>query len=426
MSPGPRILLIDSDSVFSEMFERLLRAWFGDGLILTRLRDPAELEMARAAASTGSEETNILSGLDLIVAEAAFPNEGRPPAELFALFVEAAREPAAPVLILSDCRLRRLSLQALQARCVDAIDKTNLRLPLLEARVKRALALGRRGRELRRLRSLVQDLKNKQNRTDEELLELNATIERMRGELEQEYENKLSLEKDKSRMQSVFGMYVDPKIVEAILSEEIAVDQKGRRQNVTVMFADLRGYTSMTEEMDAEKVISFLNEFFTSMTEVIMGYEGMVDKYIGDGIMCLFGTPIEDPEHRDKALLTAMEMFSIFELWQTNWESNYGIRPAMGIGLASGDVVVGNVGSFQKISYTAVGDTVNLAARLEGMAQPGEVLISSDLFENLTEASREKYVFEPLEPIDIRGKRGKHQVYRLVQEFDADDILQFG
>ena len=255
---------------------------------------------------------------------------------------------------------------------------------------------------------------------------MSETIERMRTELEQEYQNKLQLEKDKSRMQSVFGMYVDPKIVEGILSEEIAVDQKGRRQDVTVMFADLRGYTSMTEDMDPEKVISFLNEYFTSMTEVIMGYGGMVDKYIGDGIMCVFGTPIADPEHRDRALLTAMEMFSIFELWQTNWEANYNIRPAMGIGLASGDVVVGNVGSFQKISYTAVGDTVNLAARLESLAKPGEVLISSDLFEKLNDTTRQKYSFEQLEPIDIRGKRGKHQVYRLVQEFDADDILQFG
>jgi class 3 adenylate cyclase/CheY-like chemotaxis protein len=424
MSPGLRILLLDSDYEFFVMLERLLRAWFGLGLDLIYLRDPAELEMARSARPL--ESGGILDDLDLVIAESHFPRETRSPVELFSYYAQAFAERKVPVVILSESLNRRLNQRALQAGLLETIEKTNLHLPSLEAWLHRALEHSRRAKENRRLETALQELERRHTKADAETRELNATIERMRGELAQEYENKLALEKDKSRMQSVFGMYVDPKVVEAILSDEMGVDQKGRRQNVTVMFADLRGYTSMTENMDPEKVISFLNEFFTSMTEVIMGYEGMVDKYIGDGIMCVFGTPIEDAEHRDKALLTAMEMFSIFELWQTNWESNYGIRPAMGIGLASGDVVVGNVGSFQKISYTAVGDTVNLAARLESMAQPGEVLISSDLFENLTKASREKYSFEPLEPIDIRGKSGKHQVYRLVQEFDADDILQFG
>ncbi|MCR9141992.1 MAG: adenylate/guanylate cyclase domain-containing protein [bacterium] len=424
MSPGPRILLLDSDYEFFEGIERLLRAWFGFDLDLIYLRDPAELEMARSARPPGSG--GILDGLDLVIAETAFPGEERGPREMFHYYDEVFKEREVPVMILGEGLDRRLGLDALRAGLLDTLEKKDLHLPTLEARVHRALNLSRRIREHREMSAELHSMRAERSAADQEMAELNATVERMRGELEQEYETKLTLEKDKNRMQSVFGMYVDPKIVEGILNDEITVDQKGRRESVTVMFADLRGYTSMTEDMDPEKVISFLNEFFTSMTEVIMGYEGMVDKYIGDGIMCLFGTPIEDPEHRDKALLTAMEMFSIFELWQTNWESNYGIRPAMGIGLASGDVVVGNVGSFQKISYTAVGDTVNLAARLESMAKPGEVLISSDLFENLTEASRDKYIFEPLDPIDIRGKRGKHQVYRLVREFAADDILQFG
>lgn len=402
------------------MIERLLRAWFGQDLDLIHLQDPAELEMARNSQTSG-----ILDALDLVITELQFAHEPRSATELLPWLGDIFEEREVPVVVLTESPERNLQLRAFQAGVADYFEKSSMQLSLLEIRLQRVLDPSRRQKS--------SDAKSASDSTARELqdqqakiYDLNVTIEQMRTELEQEYQNKLLLEKDKSRMQSVFGMYVDPKIVEGILSEEITVDQKGRRQNVTVMFADLRGYTSMTEDMESEKVISFLNEFFTSMTEVIMGYEGMVDKYIGDGIMCLFGTPLPDPEHRDRALLTAMEMFSIFELWQTNWETNYGIRPAMGIGLASGDVVVGNVGSFQKISYTAVGDTVNLAARLESMAKPGEVLVSNDLFENLTEASRSKYTFEPLDPIDIRGKRGKHQVYRLIQEFDADDILQFG
>lgn len=144
-----------------------------------------------------------------------------------------------------------------------------------------------------------------------------------------------------------------------------------------------------------------------------MGYDGMIDKYIGDSIMALFGAPIYRDNHAEDALQAAMEMQGVFQVWQGTWEANYGIKPSMGIGLASGDVVVGNVGSFQKISYTAVGDTVNVASRLESMAKPGEVLISEFLYKKLGPGLLEKYSYEPLEPIQIKGKSGLYQTYRV-------------
>lgn len=464
MSAPEQVLLIDGDSGFSAMLERLLRAWFGAGLETLRLQNPAELEML------SSEQ---LQQIDLVFSEVSFPAANLEPRDSIARLAALSRNIVAtsggqsappPWIVLTEERDRSLELRSLRAGAAEFFQKDTLQLSLLELRVRRALELTTPPRgdaaiaeslmglagDIEASLDSVEDIapgnlaESPEENSEDQLLDdaeieqvsaaslreqiagLESTVEAQRQELAQEYESKLALEKEKNRMQSVFGMYVDPKIVEGILSDEISVDQKGRRQDITVLFADLRGYTTLTESMEPEKVISFLNEFFTSMTEVIMGYEGMVDKYIGDGIMCLYGTPIYDPQHRDNALMTAMEMFSIFELWQTNWESNYGIRPAMGIGLASGDAVVGNVGSFQKISYTAIGDTVNLASRLEALAKPGEVLISSDLYENLTEESRAKYIFEPLAPIEIRGKSGVHQVYKLVQEFDADDILQFG
>jgi class 3 adenylate cyclase len=252
--------------------------------------------------------------------------------------------------------------------------------------------------------------------TLKEIRDLNELVGEMKKTLESEYEKKMRLEEEKNRMQSIFGLYVDPSIVRGIMNNEFSIEQKGTLQEITVLFSDIRGYTSIAEKMLPRDVISFLNEYFTSMTEIILGHGGMIDKYIGDAIMCLFGAPLSNPEHRDLALQAAMDMQMTFELWVKNWEKSYGISPGMGIGLASGMAVVGNVGSFQKLSYTAVGDTVNLAARLESIAKPGAVLISEDIHVNLGPELREKYLFEGLEPVALKGKSGFYKTFSVSEK----------
>lgn len=407
-----RALYIESDTEAYRHMRRLFEAWFGTGIRFRHIEHPDQL-------SAEQDE------YDLVITELTFAGDATPPEEMLRRITRAPQLQEALMVVVTTLDHPRLPLRAFQEGVAEFYTKFGLRISLMEHRLRNLVQREIRGKALRRnMSDLMQRFEHVEGASRGEIRSLQDTIEKMRLDLEGEYKEKLRLEKEKNRMQNVFGMYVDPKIVQGILKDEITLEQKGERQEMTVMFADLRNYTGMTEDMPPEKVISFLNEFFTSMTEVIMGYGGMVDKYIGDGIMALFGAPIPEKNHRDNAVLTAMEMFSIFELWQTNWEAAYDIRPAMGIGLASGEAVVGNVGSFQKISYTAVGDTVNMAARLEGLARPGQLLLSKDLYDNLGEESRARYQFEQLEPISIKGKSGTHQVYRLVKEFEADDIIQ--
>lgn len=153
-----------------------------------------------------------------------------------------------------------------------------------------------------------------------------------------------------------------------------------------------------------------------------MGYNGMVDKYMGDGIMCMFGAPVDDSDHSRNAIEAAIEMQSVFELWQANWEKSYKIKPHQGIGLACGATVVGNLGSFQKTSYTAIGPIVNLAARLESVAEAGDIVISDELYKRVHTFVKD-YEFEALPPIAIKGLDGRHRLYRLTKEIDLEDVL---
>ena len=353
---------------------------------------------------------------DLLICEVDFPGEYDNPRATIQKLMEEPGTADIPVMVITGNEDTALPINAFRNGVAEYFFKQEINKPLLEYRTRNLLQREFRSKIIQKqIGESLQRFQKAHGMSQNEIQDLNAIVQMMKQEMEEEFEVKMKLEADKNKMQSVFGMYVDPNIVKGIMNNEISIEQKGRVEDITILFADIRGYTTLSEQMSPEQVISFLNEYFTSMTEVIMGYNGMVDKYIGDGIMCLFGTPVKDEDHRGSAVQTAMEMQSIFELWKTNWEASYGIVPAMGVGVASGTAIVGNVGSFQKISYTAVGDTVNTAARLESMAKPGWVLISEDLYNNLDDTVLKKYDYEALEPIEIKGKSGKHQVYRVTE-----------
>jgi len=246
-----------------------------------------------------------------------------------------------------------------------------------------------------------------------EIKDLRDVVQVMKGELDKEYQNKTRLEEEKKKIQNVFGLYVDQSIIKGVMSGDIPLELKGVEQEVSVLFSDIRGYTTMAESMEPESIVSFLNEYFTSMTEVLLGYEALIDKYIGDAIMAIFGAPLGRPDHRDNALQAAMEMQSVFDLWRANWEKNYGISPHIGIGIASGPATLGNFGSFQKLSYTAIGDTVNTAARLESVAGPGEVAINHNLYEGLDTSVRGKFIFDEQPPVSLKGKMIPVRVWKV-------------
>jgi len=145
---------------------------------------------------------------------------------------------------------------------------------------------------------------------------------------------------------------------------------------VTVLFADIRGFTALSEKENPERVVGLLNKYFTAMSEIIFAYGGTLDKYIGDGLMAIFGAPTASPEDSKNALKTAVAMQKKLKILNEELVAEGYNRVEIGIGLHTGIATIGYIGSEQRSEYTAIGDTVNLASRLEKNAGGGKILIS--------------------------------------------------
>ena len=177
---------------------------------------------------------------------------------------------------------------------------------------------------------------------------------------------------ERERMRDAFGRFVPPAIVDHVL--ERAGEERwlsGERRETTVLFSDLRGFTTFSETRPPDVTLELLNMYLSEMTAAIMGHGGTITSYIGDGIMALFGAPLEQPDHADRALAAAREMQSRLEQLNVVLRAGRGLEEdfRMGIGLNTGPVMVGNIGSERRLEYTGIGDTVNTAARLEGMTK---------------------------------------------------------
>lgn len=186
-----------------------------------------------------------------------------------------------------------------------------------------------------------------------------------------------------------------------------------RRKHVTVLFADMRGFTAMAEQMAPEDVVRFLNDYFDRMNRVVIRHQGTLDKFMGDGLMAIFGAPRDDPYQEEHALRAALEMRD--ELGRLSEELKAIGKSAVriGIGINSGSAVVGNIGSKKRIEYTAIGDTVNVASRLEAATRDldADILISEatyDAVKHIASASRVK------EPLQLKG-RASHVVAYTVE-----------
>lgn len=395
-----RVLVLEPQKKSYDTISQLLVEWFGEYIKLTW----------RSIFENGAEEIKKVQ-YDLLITEIQFPELEESSESILEKIMDMAGPSELPVVVFTKAEGKQLPILAFQLGINEYFSKRRLKKNILEHRFRNLF------REIYRKKVVSIQMDDSLKRFQDlygmnqsEIQDLNTMVKKFKKELEKEYEEKLSLEFEKKKMQNVFGMYVDPIIVESLMNNTLSLDQKGKEQEVSVLFSDIRGYTSLSEKMKPEHVISFLNEYFTAMTEVILGYGGMIDKYIGDSIMCLFGAPVFQEEHRQNALDCALEMLQVFELWQPKWNQIYGFTPQIGIGVASGNVIVGNVGSFQKLSYTAVGDTVNMASRLESMAKPMHVYVSEGLYNHLPEEYSKKYRYEELEPVKIKGKEGLHRI----------------
>lgn len=191
------------------------------------------------------------------------------------------------------------------------------------------------------------------------------------------------------------GRYLDAEIVDRVVRREQDMALGGERRRVTVLFADVVNFTPLTEQRDPEVVVAILNELFTILTEIVFQHEGTVDKFIGDCVMALWNAPADQPDHAERALGAAEDMLRWLETGNETWRQKYGVDVKLAIGVHTGDAVVGNVGSEVRMAYTAIGDAVNVAARLEAIARPQQIL--------LTEATRQE-VGDAFELVD-RGER---------------------
>lgn len=222
------------------------------------------------------------------------------------------------------------------------------------------------------------------------------------------------------RVRAVFSRYVSSDVVATVLETEAMPVLGGREVDMTVLFTDIRNFTTMSERMAPEEVVEMLNQWFERACGVLQEEGGRIDKFIGDAVMVEFGVPQHYPDHARRAVRAALRLAQVavdFQSWMTNRFAGRGLPPfAIGVGLHSGKAVVGNIGSNQRMEYTAVGDTVNLASRLEGVTKRLScvVVASRAVVDNagsgLETGKRETLLVrgrnEPVEVIEIRGLKG--------------------
>lgn len=216
--------------------------------------------------------------------------------------------------------------------------------------------------------------------------------------------------KERDRLRDTFGKYVTRKIADKILAGQVQLG--GEVLQVTILFCDIRSFTSRSEKMGAEEVVKLLNEYFTAMVTTILVHDGVVDKYMGDGIMAVWGAPAPEPLDTLRAVRAAIGMReALAELNRALAERGVA-ELRFGIGLHSGEVVAGNIGSEVRMEYTVIGDAVNLASRLESMTKEMgvDVLISEDTYREIAE----QVEVAPLRRISVRGRQEPVMVYHLL------------
>jgi adenylate cyclase len=222
--------------------------------------------------------------------------------------------------------------------------------------------------------------------------------------------------KERDRVKSTFAHYVSQQVMDSILKSGSELKLSGDRRRITVLFCDIRGFSTISEKLPPEKVVAVLNAYFEAMVEVIFHNNGTLDKFIGDGMMVIFGAPEDDPNQEERAVRTALEMQKELRRLTTKWEAD-GIHIRIGIGINSGPAVVGNIGSTRRMDYTAIGDTVNLASRLESATKElaVEILISEYTFN----AVRGLFRFKDMGSVQVRGRTDPVLTYTPLEDGTA-------
>ncbi len=224
----------------------------------------------------------------------------------------------------------------------------------------------------------------------------------------------MSEEKKKQALKRTFSKYVSPAVVDEILKAEENLKLGGKKQEMTVFFSDVRGFTKFSEKMDPEVLTQFLNEYLTPMTEVIFNNKGTLDKYMGDGLMAFFGAPIPHQDHAYSACKAALQSLERLQILKEEFKKKNWPDIDIGIGINTGMMSVGNMGSQIVQSYTVIGDAVNLGARLEGTTKQYGVRIL--VSESTYTAAKEHFLFREVDRVRVVGKKDPVGAFELLCE----------
>jgi adenylate cyclase len=227
--------------------------------------------------------------------------------------------------------------------------------------------------------------------------------------------------REKRRMKKLFGQYVSKDVYDQLVANPALARLGGQRREMTVLFSDIRGFTTVSERGQPEEIVHMLNQYFTRMVDLVLLHKGTVDKFVGDMVMALFGAPLDDPQHADHAVQAALDMIDELQSLNAAWQTVGRPSLEIGIGISSGPMIAGNIGSEQIMSYTVIGDAVNLGSRLESLNKQfgTRIIISDRTRAQLTG----QYVFRPLGDVVVKGKSEPVAIYEVVGRMNAEGRL---
>lgn len=222
-------------------------------------------------------------------------------------------------------------------------------------------------------------------------------------------------EKERAQMKKIFSKYVSRDVLDVILKDPEAVRLGGEEKEVTVFFSDIRGFTTLSEKTTPQELVLILNQYFTAMTEEVLRRRGVLDKYIGDAIMAFWGAPVEDQNQADNALMASLAMIKKLKILNEKFKSKGKPEINIGIGLYTGPAIVGNIGAETRFDYTVIGDTVNVASRLEGLNK--EFKTNIIIGESTKNKLRGQYSFQSLGSVSVKGRKEPLNIYTVNEQY---------
>ncbi len=219
-------------------------------------------------------------------------------------------------------------------------------------------------------------------------------------------------EQETLRVRATFEHYVAPSVVEGLLTDSRRIRLGGQRQTLTVLFADIHGFTKLSEVLPPEELVEVLNGYLSIAYQSILRYEGTLDKFLGDGVMAIFNAPMPQSDHAWRAASAALALQRDIAAYAPNLPPEQ--RLTFRVGLHTGEAVVGNIGAHELMNYTAVGDTVNIAKRLQENAESGQILLSRSTYALI----ESKIVVRPREKLMVRGREAPVDVFELISAWE--------